>query len=211
MKIKDDLYKRLGIKRNASKADIKKAFHKKAAENHPDLKGGNHAEMSLVNIAYETLKDDAKRHNYDNDFDDLPPTEQLALSTAIEVFMSCINPNPHADILGAAINNIQKMNQAGRKAIADTHRGSKLYGAILKRLERRKGGNKSVLHHAIETEMEKAERSIAQDEHRIEINDMAIEMLKEYKYTPEKQDQQGQSRLGMYFNVTGGGPGTGAW
>lgn len=47
------------------------------------------------------------------------------------------------------------MNQAGRKAIADTHRGAKLYGAILKRLERRKGANKGLLHHAIETEKEK--------------------------------------------------------
>jgi len=211
MKIKDDLYKRLGIKRNASKAEIKKAFHKKAAENHPDKKGGNHAEMSLVNIAYETLKDDAKRHNYDHDFDDLPPTEQMALSVAIEVFMSCINPDPRADILDAAIGKIQKISQAGRRAISETQAGVKLYGGIIKRLERRKGANKGLLHHAIETEMEKAERSIAQDEHKIEINDMAIEMLKEYKYTPEQGQPEDRSCLGMYFNVTGGGPGTGAW
>lgn len=200
MKIKDDLYKRLGIKRNATKAEIKKAFHKKAAEHHPDRMGGNHAEMSLINIAYETLKDDAKRHNYDHDFDDLPPDEQQALSMALEIFISCINPSPVSNILDDAIGKIQRINQAGRQSIAEGERGIKLYRTITKRLQRRDGANTSILHHAMETEIEKFERSIVQAEKSIEVNNVAIEMLKEYKYTPDSQ--QPQSRMGMYFNVT---------
>ncbi len=60
-----DYYKTLGIEKNASKDEIKKAFHKKAHEYHPDKKGGNEAKFKEVNEAYQTLSDDQKRASYD--------------------------------------------------------------------------------------------------------------------------------------------------
>ena len=60
----DDFYKVLGVDKKATKADIKKAYRKKAQEHHPD-KGGKEAEFKKVNEAYENLSDDSKRSQYD--------------------------------------------------------------------------------------------------------------------------------------------------
>jgi molecular chaperone DnaJ len=61
-----DYYKLLGVEKNASKDEIKKAFRKLAHEYHPDKKGGNEAKFKEVNEAYSVLSDDGKRSQYDS-------------------------------------------------------------------------------------------------------------------------------------------------
>ena len=60
-----DYYNILGIEKNASQEDIKKAFRKKAHEHHPDKKGGNEAKFKEINEAYQVLGDVKKRAQYD--------------------------------------------------------------------------------------------------------------------------------------------------
>lgn len=60
-----DYYSVLGIERNASKDEVKKAFYKLAAKYHPDKKDGDEAKFKEVNEAYQTLSDDKKRKEYD--------------------------------------------------------------------------------------------------------------------------------------------------
>jgi molecular chaperone DnaJ len=63
-----DYYKTLGVERNASKDDIKKAFRKLAHEHHPDkTKGNAEAEKKFkeASEAYAVLSDDQKRAQYD--------------------------------------------------------------------------------------------------------------------------------------------------
>ncbi len=59
-----DYYKSLGVEKNATKDDIKKAFRKLAHEHHPD-KGGNAEKFKEVSEAYSVLSDDQKRAQYD--------------------------------------------------------------------------------------------------------------------------------------------------
>lgn len=61
---KRDYYEVLGVSKNASADELKKAFRKKAIEHHPD-KGGDEAKFKEINEAYEVLKDDKKRQRYD--------------------------------------------------------------------------------------------------------------------------------------------------
>ncbi len=58
-------YDVLGVDKNASKEDIKKAFYKLAAKYHPDKKDGDEAKFKEVNEAYQTLSDEKKRREYD--------------------------------------------------------------------------------------------------------------------------------------------------
>ena len=60
-----DYYNILGLERNASEDEIKKAFRKKAQEYHPDKKGGDEKKFKEVNEAYSVLKDKKKRAQYD--------------------------------------------------------------------------------------------------------------------------------------------------
>ncbi len=60
-----DYYKTLGVEKNASQDDIKKAFRKQAQQYHPDKKTGDEAKFKEVNEAYSILSDAQKRQQYD--------------------------------------------------------------------------------------------------------------------------------------------------
>ena len=63
-----DYYKILGIEKNASEADIKKAYRKLARKLHPDLNPNDkeaHQKFQQINEANEVLSDPEKRKKYD--------------------------------------------------------------------------------------------------------------------------------------------------
>lgn len=60
-----DHYQTLGVARNATPDDIKKAYRRLAGIHHPD-KGGDTAEFQKIQQAYETLSDPEKKQQYDN-------------------------------------------------------------------------------------------------------------------------------------------------
>lgn len=60
-----DYYQILGVPKQATPDEIKKAFHKLAHKYHPDKKGGDEAKFKEVNEAYQVLSDNGKRAQYD--------------------------------------------------------------------------------------------------------------------------------------------------
>lgn len=60
-----DYYKILGVDKNASQDEIKKAFRKLAHEHHPDKGNGNADKFKEINEAYQTLGNESKRKQYD--------------------------------------------------------------------------------------------------------------------------------------------------
>jgi DnaJ-class molecular chaperone len=60
-----DHYATLGVAKNASQDEIKKAYRGLASKHHPD-KGGDTARFQEIQTAYDTLGDAAKRQQYDN-------------------------------------------------------------------------------------------------------------------------------------------------
>ncbi len=62
-----DYYKTLGVDRNASQADIKKAYRRLARKYHPDVNPGDKSaeeRFKEINEAYEVLSDPDKRQKY---------------------------------------------------------------------------------------------------------------------------------------------------
>ena len=56
-----DYYKILGVEKNASPEEIKKAFRKLAHKYHPDKEGGDEAKFKEVNEAFQIVGNVEKR------------------------------------------------------------------------------------------------------------------------------------------------------
>ena len=66
--LEKDYYKALGVAKDASQADIKKAYRKLARELHPDKNPGDakaEARFKEVSEAYGVLSDESRRREYD--------------------------------------------------------------------------------------------------------------------------------------------------
>ena len=69
-----NLYEILGVEKNASADDLKKAYRQLSKKYHPDLQNGKsdaekkeaEDKFKEINAAYATLSDPEKRSNYDN-------------------------------------------------------------------------------------------------------------------------------------------------
>jgi DnaJ-class molecular chaperone len=60
-----DHYQTLGVNKNATPEEIKRAYRKLASSNHPD-KGGDTAVFQKIQNAYDVLSDPQKREQYDS-------------------------------------------------------------------------------------------------------------------------------------------------
>lgn len=100
-----DFYTILGVDKDSSKEDIKKAYRKKAKEFHPD-KGGDEAVFKEISIANEVLSDDEKRRRYDNGEDptgtSATPLEE-AKANLYKAFLRLVNERDfmpdHTDVV----------------------------------------------------------------------------------------------------------------
>ena len=70
-----DYYSTLGINKNASQEEIKKAYKKMSMQHHPDRTGGDDSKFKEINEAYQTLNDPQKKQMYDQ-FGTTDPRQQ---------------------------------------------------------------------------------------------------------------------------------------
>jgi molecular chaperone DnaJ len=118
----EDFYQILGVSENASQDEIKKAYRKLAVEHHPD-KGGDENKFKKISEAYDTIGDENKRSQYDNQ-----------------------RRNPFANMGGGGFNPFEdmfnQMHTQRKRAVPD-----KIVEVVVGAVESYKGGEKSITYN----------------------------------------------------------------
>jgi DnaJ family protein B protein 4 len=103
--MENDLYKTLGVSKNASDAEIKRAYRSLSLKYHPDRNPSPeaHEKIRIINDAYDVLSDTSKRKRYDMEqqlgpqFFDFPGNGGAPppMSDLFEMLFQMHPPSPH--------------------------------------------------------------------------------------------------------------------
>jgi formylglycine-generating enzyme required for sulfatase activity len=125
-----DYYSILDVPRDASDADIRRAFRTLAKEHHPDSRragdGGDSATLDfrLITEAYETLKDSSRRTAYDQELDEAQQLEvrssrygkrSFAIGLGVGILL--------AIIAVGTVNTIDRAGRTGGEKAQDSLKG----------------------------------------------------------------------------------------
>ncbi len=202
------LYDTLGVKKNASKEDIKKAYRNKAKENHPDKQGGDNEKMTELTHAYDILSNDKKKERYDSTGQEKEtPFAERFMGFVNDLFIQIIEKTPDVesdDLIEEFRGHADKI----LKNIKENRSQSKI--KIEKYIKVRERvictTNKHILL-VMDSKIDTMQQSLASFEVEIEFIEQCIEVLKTYEYKVDEhplpqfedswQDTNHRSRRGL--------------
>lgn len=171
----------MGINKDASQEEIKKAYRKKAVEHHPD-KGGDPEKFKQAQIAYDHLSDEQKKADYDQGKNQ---EEDPALGFLSGLFLSLISNNTDID----RTDLFKKMVHEINIKIFSIHTEKKGAERLIKRLKKvRKRIKKDKRQFFIiltESQIRANEHRISQLNQAIYVAELALEYLNSCEYEIE--------------------------
>jgi len=188
-----DYYKTLGVARDATQADIKKAYRAKASKLHPDKPGGNAEKFKALGEAFECLHDPKRRAAYDEsgmDTDaagrELLSDEALAALLIRDAFMHVIIDHATLDCLTPAKHFISEGKRALTKQLALLKSKFKRIEAVRKSVKHKHHTEEDLYSKTVAFAEEWLTGEIAEVERSIAIGKIALQMLNDYENTGPK-------------------------
>lgn len=207
-----DLYKILGVAKDATPDQIKKAYRKMAIKHHPD-KGGDENEFKALVVAYTVLSDEDKRRRYDNgesveSVSQNTPIEQQAFKLLMETFISFVNAVPDTskfDIFQKIKEHVNHMTTHMNVALNELAARIDKYEKTKKRIKSKDENNMFVM--GLDNEIASTNRSIKKVKEQQEVAKIAVKILEDYGYDFEQAVQIKASGDGLRHVTftTGGG------
>lgn len=202
----NDPYEALGVKKDATKADINKAYHDQARKVHPD-KGGSAEEFQKIKNAAMVLLDPKKRKKFDDTgtLDENRPNniESVAMEKVCGFFVQSIEAatnQPHINfdeldlVAGARIYFGQQID-ACKKAINSIETQISKFEKALKRLKTKRKND--VIRTMITNHMQQRKQLVYLNKTEIEMYTHALVILDDYTF--EHADKTAASyNAGMY-------------
>lgn len=125
------LYEILGVERDATQEEIKKAYRKRSMETHPDKNDGYDGAFKKVAAAYDTLSNPVKRKLYDKTGIHIEAEPRQNVVNAIHGhFFKVLNENPHAqniDIVGFMLRDIDEAVTAAKAQVESIKNAQERY------------------------------------------------------------------------------------
>jgi DnaJ-class molecular chaperone len=174
-------YETLNVPKDATPADIKKAYRKLSKERHPD-RGGSTEEMAKLARAYEILSDPEKRKRWDETGDDKEPdiAGEVAAAFAVMVekifFQSSEDRNAKkaiqtfAEVVDREYNSVKEQIDRQHKILI------RAKGRIEKAPER------DLMSGMIEQSLAQLKNAEAQNEKKYEIHQEALKLIRSYVF-----------------------------
>ncbi len=197
------LYDTLGVPPDASAAEIKKAFRKKAAQHHPD-RGGDTEKMAEINRALDVLSDPARRERYDQTGEDgnrVPTLDESAQNLIIQLFSQAMEKVPDTQNIfiriAGHISSVQRSEQQRKSTV---QRNITKLERKLKRIKF-KGKGRNFIEALIQHQISALRQECSQIDERHKAADRALEMLKEFDFEVEKlEPRQGAQPYGIILD-----------
>lgn len=173
-------YEVLGVPRNATDAQIKRAYQRKVQVAHPDREGGSAAAMLPIQEAYDCLSDGAKRAAYDAD--DSMPEESIDIAARMvlsDIIADAIGHGVAVDLQAFVRRVLQKALINHERQLADCPR-RKL------ELQRWRGrvvnlrGEPNIVETVIEDQLDAVDKDTSTFMRNIEMNARMSSMLDDY-------------------------------
>jgi curved DNA-binding protein CbpA len=186
-----DLYQLLGIKRGASKAEVRKAYRRKAKTSHPDS-GGSPEQFSALATAHEVLSDERRREKYDATGEIEPARPNNADVSAVEVIAQKLGLIIHAEQDVTAMDVDALIQQAIREDIAS--RQANIAGqkraieraAKLRARAKRKADGDNMIARVLEWHERATKDLILKNEEAVGSMQRALEILEGYSFAEDK-------------------------
>ena len=183
------LYDDLGVRPDATEAEIASAYRKAARRHHPDA-GGNAADFDKIQRAATILRDPARRAEYDRTGtveDSGPSLQAQANELLCSVFAQVI---AQVDDLGLidVVKSVRKSLEHQRDQVASqrsqtvTHR-SRLQGTA-KRLSY-SGGETDVIHRMIDAQILALDAKLIEIDRTTAMIERAAELAQDYSWRSE--------------------------
>ena len=177
-------YETLGVNRDATADEIKKAYRRKASKAHSDRGGGSDEQMAKINVAYEVLSDPERRQNYDvsgkDTVDDLEKAAyDLIVSKAAMFIQNDASENQDliASIRQSFLNDLQMV-------VGNKTKGIRLIARLDRTLSNLvyKGDGTDKIGDMIRHQKEHVSRQLLAVENDTAKINLALKLLESYEY-----------------------------
>lgn len=183
----DDLYAELGVARNATLADIRKAYRKLVKTTHPDA-GGDPEAFRRLTLAHDVLSDPERRKRYDDtgEFDNAVDNTDAQAIGVIDSLLNRIVQDESAssrDIIAWMRSRIEDDVAEANRYIADTSGHEKRLIALAKRITKRPKND--IVGRVLTGKIEVVTNAVKGAQRNIVGLKRADEMLLGYSFDPE--------------------------
>jgi len=186
-----DLYQLLGIKRGATRDEIREAYRCKAKTSHPDT-GGSVEQFSALATAHDVLLDERRREKYDETGEIETSKPNNVDVSAIEVIAKKLGLIIHAEQdvtsmdVDALIQQAIRDDIASRKSsIADQKRAIGRVARLRSRAKRKTEGGDNMLLRVLDWHERTTKDLIKKNEDSVVSMKRALEILEGYSFVAD--------------------------
>lgn len=179
-------YDILGVEKDASQDEIKIAYKERVKESHPDH-GGSSEDFIKITEAYETLKDEDKRKEYD-EHGEMKGTRTISdvaisvVQTYFKKFLGSGDGILKIDVLveiRKLLSIDEKRNIVKRKRVKNQ---LKLFEKIQGKIERKGNLTFSPIEDLLSDEVESCKDGLKQTNYQSLVHEVIIQILDDYTY-----------------------------